>query len=239
MIKRLARDAACATVSSLATIGILQLLGHLPLFFGHEVRGWNREFWDEPACALLDELELEGSGYFLYTPRESGRNFLQTGPHPNTTSSRRVRRAVYYNPFLKKIRGVVHFGADCEGPPQCVHGGCIAAVIDAITGLCAICTCLSPCVTANLTVNYRDKTPLGSQLGVECVLLQDEAEEVGLLSGVFHRKLKIHCKLFCLTDPTRVFAEGTALFVNAMLPSKSSGEIIPPFFSFLRPSSRL
>lgn len=109
------RDLACFTASSLATVLTLQTLGYLPLWFESEVRNWNREFWNDDACRLLDELKPLSSGYILYTPRESGRNFLQTGPHPNSTNNRRVRRAVYYNPFEKKIRGVVHFGADMVG----------------------------------------------------------------------------------------------------------------------------
>lgn len=120
-----------------------------------------------------------------------------------------------------------------------MHGGCTAAVIDAITGLCAICTCLSPCVTANLTIKYLEPIPIGSQLGIDCQLVQETDQPIRLLSGAFQRKLKIYSKVYSLQDPTRIYAEGTALFVNAMLPSKKSGEIIPPFFSFLRPSSRL
>lgn len=113
--------------------------------------------------------------------------------------------------------------------------------MDAVSGVCAIATCLMPCVTAQLVVNYRKKTPLGSQLGIDCELVSDEElkdEKNSLSSGVFTRKLKIKIKLYSLKNPEVVYADGFGIFVNAMLPSKKEGEsIIPPFFSFLRPSS--
>jgi hypothetical protein len=70
-------------------------------------------------------------------------------------------------------------------------------------------------------------------------LVHDEAEEVGITTGMFQRKLTVKCKFFSLSNPDKVFVTGTGLFVNAALPPKKSGEIIPPFLSFLRPSSRL
>lgn len=208
---RVARDIACLGASSLATVGVLQLLGFLPLWFGAEVRRWNRKSWDTEACALMDELENDGSGYFVYVPQqELARNFLQTGQHTNTTSSRKVRRQVYFNPVLKKLKGVVHFGSDTEGPPRCVHGGCLATVIQAMTALCASCICMSPSpshITSTLSVDYREKTPLGSQLGLECELVGDEAV---LHEGKYIRKLTLVCKVFSLKDPSRLFARGTA-----------------------------
>lgn len=114
-LHKVPRDIASFTIGSVSTIGLFQLFGYLPLFFGPEKRMWSREYWDEDALKLMDELSKSGSGFLLYRPKESDRNFLQTGPHPDSTSARRVRRVLYFNPFQKKIRGVVHFGADLEG----------------------------------------------------------------------------------------------------------------------------
>lgn len=203
---------------SAAAYGIGAALGYLPLWFGPELRSWNREFWDAPAAALLDELDKDPN-FYLYRAQESTRNFLLTGPHPDSTPDRRVRRVLYYSRSQGLLRGVVHFGADCEGPPRCVHGGCTAAVLDAVAGVAAYRTARMPCVTANLSVNYREKIPLGSQLGVEC---RHEGND-----GI--RKSRFSFKLYSLRDPEKIYADGTALFINAVIPSNRKG--LPPFLA--------
>jgi len=210
---------AYTALGSVATIGVLTALGYLPIWFGPEPRAWNREFWDKPACELLDELDSADSTFVLYRPLESVRNFLQTGPHPDSTANRRIRRVLYFSRQLKMTRGVVHFGADVEGPPRCVHGGATAAFLDAVAGVTAYRTNRMPCVTANLNINYREKIPLGSQLGVECKHERDE----GL------RKSWYSFKLYSLRDPEKIFADGTGLFINAVMPSSKTG--LPPFLA--------
>lgn len=54
-------------------------------------------------------------------------------------------------------------GAGYEGPPGCVHGGIIAAVLDQVVGAVPARLGL-PGMTAYLTTTYRRPTPLGRQL---------------------------------------------------------------------------
>jgi acyl-coenzyme A thioesterase PaaI-like protein len=216
--RELQRNIVSFSLGSAATVGICTILGYLPLWFGPELRMWNREFWDAPACELLDKLDADPN-FSLYRAVESNRNFLQTGPHPDSTPDRRVRRVLYFSRKERTVLGVVHFGADVEGPPRSVHGGCTAAVLDAVAGVAAYRTNRMPCVTANLNVNYREKIPLGSQLGVEC---KHESSD-GL------RKSRFSFKLFSLRDPEKVYANGDALFINAVIPSNKKG--LPPFLA--------
>ena len=212
------RLAASFVAGSLATYGVATALGYLPWWFGPELRSWNREFWDSPACELLDKLDNDPD-FKLYRPLESNRNFLTTGPHSDSTPNTRVRRVLYYSRKHKLLKGVVHFGADTEGPPRCVHGGCTAAFLDAVAGVAAYRTNRMPCLTVNLSINYKEKIPLGSQLGVEC---KHESSE-GL------RKSSFSFRLYNLRDENKVYADGTAIFINAIVPSRKKG--LPPFLS--------
>lgn len=204
---------------SLASLGFFSALGYVPLWFGPETRAWNRAFWDSTACSFLDTMDADPD-YSLYRALESTRNFLQTGPHCDTGDDRRVRRVFYFSRKNRILRGIVHFGADCEGPPRCVHGGCTAAFVDAALGVCAYRTAMMPCVTANLSVNYRDKIPLGSQLGIECKYESSE--------GI--RKWRFTFRLYSLRDESKVYADGGALFINAVVPSNKN--IVPPFLAW-------
>jgi len=214
----LQRVAAGFAIGSAATVGVCTALGFLPLWFGPELRSWNREFWDEPAAQLIEELDNDPN-FELYRVQESNRNFLQTGPQPDSTPDRRIRRVLYFSRKEKLVRGVVHFGADLEGPPRSVHGGCTAAFLDAVAGVAAYRTNRAPCLTASLHINYREKIPLGSQLGVEC---KHESSEGW-------RKSRFSYRLYNLRDPKRVYADGDALFINAVIPSNKKG--LPPFLA--------
>ena len=214
----LQRNIASFLLGSAVTVGACTALGYLPLWFGPELRSWNREFWDAPAAKLLDLLDADPE-FSIYRPLESNRNFLSTGPYPDSTPSRRVRRVFYYSRSKKMLKGVVHFGADTEGPPRCVHGGCTAAFVDAALGVAAYRTARMPCVTANLSVNYREKIPIGSQLGIEVHHLGNE--------GI--RKSKFSFKLHSLADENKIYADGNALFINAVIPSTRKG--LPPFLT--------
>jgi acyl-coenzyme A thioesterase PaaI-like protein len=210
-----ARLAAAFVLGSACAMGAMNILGFLPLWFGPEVRSWNRDFWDSEACRLLDEWDSD-SRYRLYRPMESTRNFLYNEPD----SSRRVRRVLYFSRSLSRLVGVVKFGADTEGPPRCVHGGCTAAVIDAVMGVAAYRTARLPCVTASLTVNYRAKIPLGTCALIEVRHLNTEG-----------RKSRFEMKLMSLTAKDVVFADATGLFINAIVPSTKSGGV-PAFLKF-------
>lgn len=83
------------------------------------------------------------------------------------------------------IRGQVRFGAAYEGPPGCVHGGCIAAVFDELLGYTQSIT-QRPGITGTLTIRYRVPTPLHTQLHCEA--------RVERISG---RKIFCSGQLFC------------------------------------------
>jgi len=185
--------------------GALYALGIAPLYFGPERRKWSRAIEEDPvAMKFIDYLEKHGQ-YIRFRPRASNRNFLETH------NKRRVSKAVFINLTESVLAGVIKFGPDTEGPPRCVHGGCSAAVVDACLGILAHHVSIIPSVTANLSVNYRKKIPLGSAVGVECKLIEKEG-----------RKSTFSFQLFQLTEGSCeetervVFVEGTALFLQTL-----------------------
>jgi acyl-coenzyme A thioesterase PaaI-like protein len=58
------------------------------------------------------------------------------------------------------------FSAAHEGPPNRVHGGWVAAVLDHAVGRAAAAAGF-PGMTASLTVDYRAGTPYGTPLHIE------------------------------------------------------------------------
>lgn len=59
----------------------------------------------------------------------------------------------------ERIVGTAVFGRQYEGPPDHVHGGLIASSFDELLGMTQSLTG-SPGMTARLTINYRNPTPL-------------------------------------------------------------------------------
>jgi acyl-coenzyme A thioesterase PaaI-like protein len=57
------------------------------------------------------------------------------------------------------VTGWATYGAAFEGPPNCVHGGMIAAGFDEVLGFCQGFTA-RPGMTGTLNVTYRSPTPL-------------------------------------------------------------------------------
>jgi hypothetical protein len=66
---------------------------------------------------------------------------------------------------LPELRGRAFFDYQFEGPPTCVHGGVIAALMDEMLGAVNILTG-SAGMTGTLTIKYRAPTPLLSVLDV-------------------------------------------------------------------------
>jgi acyl-coenzyme A thioesterase PaaI-like protein len=64
------------------------------------------------------------------------------------------------------VRGTAVFGSAYEGPPNCVHGGVIAATFDELLGVANI-EGGTPGMTGTLTIRYRRPTPLRSELRLE------------------------------------------------------------------------
>ena len=62
-----------------------------------------------------------------------------------------------------EIHGEVTFGAAFNGPPDCVHGGVIAALFDELLGSACVVNGIGG-YTGTLTIVYRTPTPLGTPL---------------------------------------------------------------------------
>jgi len=183
------------------TYGGLYFAGYAPLWFGPERSHWSRDGWSEAACEEISSFEKDENCY-KYRPKASTRNFLEIH---SSTEFRRIRKVLYFNSSRKELIALVYFGADCEGPPRHVHGGCSAAVIDGILGVCAHESTFLPCLTANLTINYRRKIPLGSTVKIVCRLASFEG-----------RKVKIDFKVVHLEDEESVYIQGSSLFVATL-----------------------
>ena len=106
----------------------------------------------------------------------------------------------YHNSKENTLTGVVFFGQNVEGPPGCVHGGCIATIIDSMMGG-IIWLSGHKAVTVNLNVNYRKFIPLNSEVIFETKLDKIEG-----------RKVYVTGKLKSL-DGTVIHNDATALFI--------------------------
>jgi len=98
-----------------------------------------------------------------------------------------------------QVVGRARFGSAYEGPPGCVHGGCIAAAFDEVLGI-AQSLCGLPGMTARLTVRYRKPTPLHADLRF-----------VGKLVDVQGRKISTHGELWA---DDLLTAEAEGLFIS-------------------------
>eukprot|EP01080_Neovahlkampfia_damariscottae_P011766 gene11766-5104_t len=83
----------------------------------------------------------------------------------------------YYKESKKLLSGVVYFGENVQGPPGCVHGGCIATLIDSMMGG-VIWISGHRAVTVNLNVNYRKFIPLDSEVIFEVKLDKIEGRKL-------------------------------------------------------------
>lgn len=106
--------------------------------------------------------------------------------------------------FLRKVDGVVcaraWFGWAAQGPPGHAHGGSIATVLDETMGV-AVLHSGYVAVLASLTVQYREKVPLGTDTVVEAEVCRTE-----------RRKIYTRAVMRCHEDG-RLFAEAEGLYV--------------------------
>ena len=118
----------------------------------------------------------------------------------DAAASERTRVQYFRSPDNNHLYATVWFGPHTEGPPESVHGGAIAAVLDEAMG--AVCWMNGhPVVGARITINYRHLTPLGFSGRVESWIEQ-----------IDRRKLFIKSRLS--DDQGKVHAEGEALFIE-------------------------
>jgi acyl-coenzyme A thioesterase PaaI-like protein len=115
-------------------------------------------------------------------------------------SGERTRVAYFRNPDNDHLHAEVWFGPHTEGPPESVHGGAIAAVLDEAMG--AVCWMNGhPVVGARITINYLHMTPLGFTGQVESWIEQIERRKIFIKSRLSDENGRVH-------------AEGEALFIE-------------------------
>jgi acyl-coenzyme A thioesterase PaaI-like protein len=97
------------------------------------------------------------------------------------------------------VVGTATFGRAFEGPPNCLHGGFIAACFDDVLGVAQSLTG-QPGMTGRLTIAYRSPTPL-----------YREVRFVGWVDRVEGRKIFTKGAAY---DGDRVCAEAEGLFIT-------------------------
>ncbi|CAD7936296.1 unnamed protein product [Amoebophrya sp. A120] len=135
----------------------------------------------------------------------------------------RVARRWFFFPSERKLRGLVYYFRNTEGPRAVVHGGCIATVLDVGMARCVNKVSNSErCVTANLSVNYKKPVPCESFVLLEAQLgdipnvsreEQGSREDPGSAATELTYKYNTNCKVTSL-DGTVLFNTGSALFVD-------------------------
>jgi acyl-coenzyme A thioesterase PaaI-like protein len=112
----------------------------------------------------------------------------------------RTRVEYFRNPDNNHLHARVWFGPHTEGPPESVHGGAIAAVLDEAMG--AVCWMNGhPVVGARITINYLHLTPLGFNGHVESWIERIDGRKISIQSRLRDGHGKVH-------------AEGQALFIE-------------------------
>jgi len=86
---------------------------------------------------------------------------------------------------VPEIRGTAWFDYPYEGPPNCVHGGVIAATFDELLGAANI-VAGSPGMTGTLNVRYRKPTPLRVDLRLEARFLDIDGRKIRTWGGMYH-----------------------------------------------------
>ncbi len=126
--------------------------------------------------------------------------------------------AIYqYSPFLGQLnplappirvtfdgataRGDVTYPIAYEGPPGCVHGGCIAAGFDEVLGVMQATTG-RPGMTARLQIDYKSPTPLFRPVRYEARIVRVEG-----------RKIFTECTL-SVPEEGRLCAQAEGLFIS-------------------------
>lgn len=115
-------------------------------------------------------------------------------------AERRTRVEYFRAAESDHLHATVWFGPETEGPPESVHGGAIAAVLDEAMG--AVCWMNGhPVVGARITISYVQLTPLGFSGKVEAWIERIERRKIFIRSRLTDEGGKIH-------------AEGEALFIE-------------------------
>lgn len=124
-----------------------------------------------PPAAFRSEHPSE---FFPYSPLVGLLN-----PISPPATMRRVAAAEHF-----EIHGEVTFTSAFNGPPDCVHGGVIAALFDELLGSTCVVNGIGG-YTGTLTVVYRTPTPLGTALSLRGWIDRSERRKV-FAAGTLH-----------------------------------------------------
>ncbi len=114
----------------------------------------------ELAESLADELDAAGT---LGLGQESAVRYTRS---PLSGEMNPIAPPVTYEYGDMSITARVRFHEGYQGPPACVHGGIVAALLDDALGRTRHLTGRN-CVTGSLDISYKRPTPLNSDLVVE------------------------------------------------------------------------
>jgi acyl-coenzyme A thioesterase PaaI-like protein len=112
----------------------------------------------------------------------------------------RFRIRYYHAEDSRRLLGKILFGPGAQGPPDHVHGGAMAAILDEAMGGVAWLSG-HPVVAANLDLTFRQMLPLATPCLVEAEIVAVEGRKV-TTRGVLRDR-----------EGQTVFSEGKALFV--------------------------
>lgn len=84
-----------------------------------------------------------------------------------------------------RVVSTVMFNEAYQGPPACVHGGFVAALLDEALGRARHLTDRN-CVTGSLTVNYRKPTPVNVELTVEARIVEMHPRKMLVRGAILH-----------------------------------------------------
>ncbi len=150
-----------------------------------------REFdwWNDACDTYLDELDRAGGERFVAShdePDETGKTDTKNWLHVTSSNpSRRVQYEVRYVGETQTMGGVVRFGADCEGPEACAHGGSIASVADALTATCCFKASERWGMTTRLECNYREVVPIETPVRIEATVTDLKKRKASLEWSIY------------------------------------------------------
>lgn len=84
-----------------------------------------------------------------------------------------------------RVVSTVMFNEAYQGPPACVHGGFVAALLDEALGRARHLTDRN-CVTGSLKVNYRKPTPVNVELTVEARIVEMHLRKMLVRGEILH-----------------------------------------------------
>jgi acyl-coenzyme A thioesterase PaaI-like protein len=117
---------------------------------------------------------------------------------PMSGSMNPVAPPVTYQYSDNAIRGEVTFHEGYQGPPACVHGGFVAALLDDGLGRTRHLTGRN-CVTGSLNITYKRPTPINAGLVIEA-----------RIEEIFERKFRVTGEI---SYEGQVTASAEAMFV--------------------------